>query len=90
MAMMSPVAAANPQARALPLPERFCLTIRTSGRSRQEIAVKVVRAELAADPEFRMRFGQKVAAARRAERPDRHIGKFVPVSAAKGPYILYV
>ena len=33
MAMISPVAAANPQARALPLPERLCLMIRTSGRS---------------------------------------------------------
>ena len=49
----------------MPLPEQFCLTIRTSGRSRQEIAVKVVRAELAADPEFRNRFGREVAAARR-------------------------
>ena len=27
IAMMSPVAASNPQARALPLPERFCLTM---------------------------------------------------------------
>jgi len=38
MAMISPVAAANPQARALPLPERFCLTIRMSGRSRRAVA----------------------------------------------------
>ena len=29
--MMSPVAAANPQARALPLPQRFWVTIRTPG-----------------------------------------------------------
>ena len=33
MAMMSPVAASNPHARALPLPDRFCMTIRVSGRS---------------------------------------------------------
>ena len=65
MAMISSVAASNPQARALPLLKRFCLTIRTSGRSRQEIAVRVVRAELAADLEFRNRFGREVAAARR-------------------------
>jgi len=38
MAMMSPVAAANPQARALPLPERFWVTIRTPGRSRRAVA----------------------------------------------------
>ncbi len=33
MAMMSPVATANPQARALPLPRRVCITMRTSGHS---------------------------------------------------------
>ena len=41
---------------------RVFLGVSAGGRP---VAVKVVRAELAADPEFRNRFGRKVAAARR-------------------------
>ena len=41
---------------------RVFLGVSAGGRP---VAVKVVRAELAADPQFRMRFGREVAAARR-------------------------
>ena len=41
---------------------RVFLGVSAGGRP---VAVKVIRDELAADPEFRMRFGQEVAAARR-------------------------
>src|SRR6516164_5656331 len=41
---------------------RVFLGVSPGGRP---IAVKAIRAELAADPEFRMRFGREVAAARR-------------------------
>lgn len=38
IAMISPVAAENPQASAFPLPHRFCVRIRASGRSWRAIA----------------------------------------------------
>jgi hypothetical protein len=38
MTMIWPVAAANPHASALPLPLRFCVMIRASGRSRRATA----------------------------------------------------
>ena len=41
---------------------RVFLAVSPGGRP---VAVKAIRAELAADPEFRMRFGREVAAARR-------------------------
>ena len=41
---------------------RVFLGVSAGGRP---VAVKVIRDELAADPEFRMRFGREVAAARR-------------------------
>lgn len=38
MTMMSPVAIANPHARAFPLPRRLCMRIRASGRRRRTVS----------------------------------------------------